>query len=118
MAWKVTNRRHNLVVASHVEIAYRLWERMRGLLGRTSLPPGHGLWIDPCRSIHTFFMRFPIDAVFLGRNREVLRVYRDLKPFRLTRCVAGARAVLELPSGTLKEDLVQTGDLLTLEEAA
>ncbi|MFH1017565.1 MAG: DUF192 domain-containing protein [Pseudomonadota bacterium] len=118
MPLKVTNERQDVVLASHVERASRFWGRLRGLLGRDALPPGHGLWIDACGSIHTFFMRFPIDAVFLGGNHEVLRVYRGLKPFRLTRYVCGARAVLELPAGTLAEDRVRVGDRLAIEESA
>ncbi len=72
--------------------------RMRGLLGRSGLEQGEGLLLRPASSIHTFFMRFPIDAVFLGRSGEVLRVARNVAPWRAARC-SGARAVLELPAG-------------------
>jgi hypothetical protein len=91
---------------------------MRGLLGTDSLPAGSGLWLEPCRSIHTFFMRFPIDAVFVSTDLRVLRAYRNLPPFRLTPVVWGARSVLELPAGTLTAENLHEGDRLALEEAA
>jgi len=75
--------------------------RMRGLLGRSTLPAGHGLLIRPCKGIHTFFMKFPIDAVFLDRDNRVVALYRSLLPNRITRVYPAAASVLELPGGTL-----------------
>jgi uncharacterized membrane protein (UPF0127 family) len=118
MPLKVTDLKRDSLIASRVERASRLWARMKGLLGRKSLPAGQGLWIDACPSIHTFFMRFPIDAVFVGADLRVLRIYRGLKPFRLTRCIPGASAVLELPAGTLTDGGLAVGDRLRLEEVA
>jgi uncharacterized membrane protein (UPF0127 family) len=90
---------------------------MRGLLGRTSLEPGSGMLIDAAPSVHMFFMRFPIDVVFLDRDWTVLRVVHALKPWR----VAGARravAALELPAGTAAQAGLTGGDVLVLEEPA
>jgi uncharacterized protein len=109
---RVLNQTRSTPVATHVERASRLIDRMKGLLGRNELPEGNGLWIDHCNSIHTFFMRFPIDAVFVSKEGEVLRVYRNLKPFRLTRLVFKASSVLELPAGTLTGCPVEPGDRL------
>jgi uncharacterized membrane protein (UPF0127 family) len=88
---------------------------MRGLLGRKRLPRGHGLLIKPTWSIHTMFMRFPIDVVFLDRDRTVVRVVHALRPWR----VAGARravAALELAAGAAAEAGIEVGDSLVLEE--
>lgn len=88
---------------------------MRGLLGRSGLEPGSGMLIDAAPSVLTFFMRFPIDVVFLDRDRTVVRVVHALKPWR----VAGARravAALELPAGTAAEARLEEGDVLVLEE--
>jgi uncharacterized membrane protein (UPF0127 family) len=88
---------------------------MRGLLGRSSLEAGSGMLIDAAPSVLTFFMRFPIDVVFLDRDRTVVRVVHALKPWR----VAGARravAALELPAGTAAEARLEEGDVLVLEE--
>jgi len=73
-------------------------ERMRGLLGRDGLEPGTGLWIARTSSVHTFFMRFPMDAVFLDKDLRVRKVVPAVKPFRLAWC-RGARSVVELAAG-------------------
>jgi uncharacterized protein len=86
------------IVCERCLVADNPFARMRGLLGRGGLEPGEGLLLRPAASIHTFFMRFSIDAVFLGRSSEVLKVAHDLAPWRAARC-SEARAVLELPAG-------------------
>ena len=91
--------------------------RMRGLLGRDALPPGGGMWIEPCSGIHTFFMRFALDAVFLDADMTVRKVALDLKPWRLASC-RGARCVVELPAGALDGAGLAIGDTLRLEESA
>jgi uncharacterized membrane protein (UPF0127 family) len=102
-------------LASRVELAVTFFERTRGLLGRSQLPDGQALWIQgtplvSCNSIHTLFMRFAIDAVFVDRNLIVKKVYRDLAPWRMTWPAAGAYSVFELPAGTLQRAPVNTGD--------
>ena len=86
------------VVCEQCTVADRLLARARGLLGRSRLPAGEGLLLRPAPSIHTWFMRFPIDAVFLDRELRVLAVRRELGPGRMARA-RGARAVLELAAG-------------------
>ncbi|MHB2026614.1 MAG: DUF192 domain-containing protein [Elusimicrobiota bacterium] len=85
--------------------------RARGLLGRDSLEPSEGLWIVPCSMIHTWFMRFPIDAVFLDRDLKVVRVMENLKPWRASPWVWRSRSVLELPAGAAMGS-VSPGDQL------
>jgi len=88
---------------------------MRGLLGRAGLEPGTGMLIDAAPSVHTFFMRFPIDVVFLDRDRKVVGVRHRLAPWR----VAGARgavAALELRAGAAAEAGIQGGDVLVLDD--
>jgi len=94
-------------------IADRPWTRMRGLLGRASLAPDEGMLFRPAGSIHMFFMRFPIDAVFCTRDLEVLRVERDLQPGR-TAAAKGAKVVVELAAGAAAG--VAPGDRLVLVE--
>ena len=88
--------------------------RTKGLLGRDSLPEGEGILLRPGSSIHMFFMRFPIDAVFLSRDLTVLRVAADLKPWRMASRL-GARSVLELPAGTCARVGLSAGDRLVIE---
>ena len=104
------------VVCEHCVVADGVWSRTRGLLGRSSLPPGEGLLIRPTWSIHMFFMRFPIDAVFLDRDDVVVRTAEHLRPWRAA-SKRGAKAVLELAAGECARRGVRVGDRLRLEAA-
>jgi len=88
---------------------------MRGLLGRRGLAEGDALAIEPCTSIHTFFMGFAIDAAFLDRNGKVIRAFAHLRPFRATRIYPSAAQVVELPAGTLARSDTREGDQLSFE---
>jgi uncharacterized membrane protein (UPF0127 family) len=92
-------------------VADRMLPRMKGLLGRRELPPGEGILIKPAPSIHTFFMRFPIDVVFLSRTGEVLKVSSNVKPWR-TRSCRRAHAVLELAVGEAERREIARGQRL------
>ncbi len=99
------------VVCERCLVATRPLQRMRGLLGRRELPEGEGLLLRRAGSIHTFFMRFPIDAVFLDREQTVLRVVPDIRPWRAAG-QKGAKAVLELPAGEAERRGVEVGERL------
>jgi uncharacterized membrane protein (UPF0127 family) len=101
-------------IATDVAVAEGIWSRFMGLMGKRDLPAGHGLCLKPCSQIHMFFMRFPIDAVFIDGDGRVLRCYPDLKPWRITRIVSNAKACLELPAGTIAGAQLQVGDVLRL----
>jgi uncharacterized membrane protein (UPF0127 family) len=102
------------VLAERLEVARTSWSRFVGLMGRAELPAGAGLLIEPCNSIHMFFMRFPIDALFLDRDRRVKRVLLRLKPWRVSPMVFGAKSVVELPAGTVTDRSLE-GELLAIE---
>lgn len=110
----VRNLSRGVDVVRHLEVAHAVRDRMRGLLGRDHLEPERALWIQPCKSIHTFGMRFAIDAAFLDREGRVLRTYEALSPSRMTRVVWRAQGVLELASGVLNASGTRVGDLLDL----
>lgn len=101
------------VVARRVIPADTFWRRLRGLLGRGGLMPDEGIFLAPCHAIHTFFMRFPIDALFLDAEGRVLVVVEHLPPWRW-RVVPGACAVLELPAGTAGRMEVREGGRIRL----
>ena len=105
------------LVCERCQVADRPLSRLRGLLGRRELEPGAGLLLKPCNSVHTFFMRFPIDAVFLDGERRVLRVRERLRPWRIAGA-RGAHAVLELPAGEAERRGVVAGERLYLTPAA
>ena len=99
------------VVCERCLVAARPLRRMRGLLGRRNLPAGEGILLRPAGSIHTFFMRFPIDAVFLDRDGVVVGIERELGPWRTAKR-KGAKAVLEVASGEAARCGLTVGDAL------
>lgn len=94
-----------------LEIADGPWTRLRGLLGRRHLPRDRGMLIRPCASVHTWFMRFPIDVVFLDRDDRVVSIADNLAPFRAAACWRG-RSALELAAGSVAQARLQIGDRL------
>ena len=98
MAKTVTVFSERGVVCDRCELADSAWTRLRGLMGRGRLEPGGGLMLRPASAIHTSFMRFPIDAVFLDHELRVLRVREGLRPWRAA-AVRNATSVLELAAG-------------------
>jgi hypothetical protein len=117
----VRNVERGTVLAQKLESAGSLWGKFRGLMGRTSLAEGGGLWLAGSNGIHMMFMRFAIDAVFVGKpeadgSREVLAVYRALPPWRgVVWLVRGANGTLELPVGTIDRTNTAVGDFLRFD---
>jgi uncharacterized membrane protein (UPF0127 family) len=109
----LVNDRTGEVVASAVELAESSASRRRGLLGRSSLDPSAALIIAPCSSVHTFFMRFVIDVVFVDRGGRVRKIAHDLKPWRIAGSLR-AYAVIELNGGAARRSDVLVGDSLSL----
>ena len=121
---KIKSRARRAFTASHkgvvlipqVTTAFAFFQRAAGLLGREEWPEGCALWIRPCPSVHTFFMRFSLDIIFLDREYRVARRIPHARPWR---CFSGghhAHSVLELAAGWLSEDALTTGDVLEFEE--
>jgi uncharacterized membrane protein (UPF0127 family) len=106
------NRTRATYLATDLVIARTHWSRFRGLMATnaSTFPRGRGLWIHPSHGIHTFAMRFPIDAVYLDRDRIVIHVEEALKPWRLAAVRVRAASVLELPTGTIRETNTELGD--------
>jgi uncharacterized protein len=105
------------IIAARVERARGWWERMAGLIGRRSLEPDEGLWIDPCNGVHTFGMRFPIDLLVLDAEGRVLRILTRFKPGRVSMPVRGGHSVVELATGVLGRAGVSEGDRVRWERA-
>ena len=106
-------RQDGRVVCEHLLVAARPLRRMRGLLGRSGLNEGEGILLRPAGSIHTFFMRFAIDVVFLDRDLVVLGIEPSLEPWR-TAGRRGAKSVVELASGECERRGIEVGDTLTV----
>ena len=99
-------------LAPHLDRASNPFSRFLGLMGRSRLEEGGGLLIEPCSSIHTFFMRFPIDVVFIDRDSRVVRMAENVKPWRIMLGGKGAHAVVELAGGVLAGTAITVGDQL------
>jgi len=89
------------VLADKIIIADSLGARTKGLLGKMRMEDGQGLLIKPCSSIHMFFMKFPIDVLFLAKDGRVIKIVKGLKPWRLSGCLFGCHMVLELKERAL-----------------
>ncbi len=109
----VTNPARQTVLATRMEVAGSAARRSKGLLGRTHLATGEGLWIVPCEAVHTFAMQFPIDLVYIDKNHRVRKLCNAVPPWRLSACLS-AHSVLELPEGTIRLSRTEKGDVLAL----
>ena len=111
---RVVNVSRGTIVADRVQVADTWAGRLRGLLGRPALAPGQGLLLTPCRAVHTFGMRYPIDVVYAARDGRVVLVRYRMGPGRLGPWVRTAAWVLELAAGTVGARGVAAGDRLAL----
>jgi uncharacterized membrane protein (UPF0127 family) len=107
----VRNVTRGSVLGHSIDVADTRAKRNTGLLKHTGLEQGHGLWIVPCEGVHTFFMKFAIDLVYIDRKRRVRKVVRALVPWRASLCVT-AHSVIELPVGAIDASQTQKGDQL------
>lgn len=98
---QVINHTKGVVLADSAEVADTWCSRLRGLMGRKLLPGGCCLVIHPCNSMHTCFMRFNIDVLFVSREGRVVRLLENMPPFRFSPIVRGGRYVIELPAGLI-----------------
>ena len=115
MTLALVNQRTDEALATCVEVAVTRRDRRKGLLGRSGLEPASALIIAPCFSIHTLFMRFDIDVVFVDEDGRAVKVVRDMTPWRIA-VNPTAHAVVELPAGSLRDRQVNVGDRLYLLE--
>jgi uncharacterized membrane protein (UPF0127 family) len=109
--WTVRNQSTGEVLASSMIPAFDRQARNRGLLGRQTVPAGAAMVLAPCSGIHTWFMRIPIDVIFVARTGVVLRIRRSVAPFRMAFRI-GAFAVIELAAGSSSTTV--EGDTLVL----
>jgi uncharacterized membrane protein (UPF0127 family) len=115
MTYRVHNATRDKPLASRAERAESFTARFVGLMGKTDFPVGAGLQIAPCNSIHTFFMRIPIDVLFLDAELKVVHAVPAMPAWRATKIVWAAKSVLELPAGVLAESGTVVGDQLRMD---
>lgn len=115
---RVKNVTRGTVIGDRVRVAASSRERTVGLLGTDALEAGEGLWIERSPSIHMFFMRYAIDAVFVSAEGRITKIAADLRPWRVVWWARGARDCLELPVGAVAASDTRVGDELSLEDLA
>ena len=111
---KIINETRNKVLAEEAAVANTTFSRMQGLLGKSDLAQGQGLIIKPASSIHTFFMRFTIDAIFVDKHNRVIAIYPDMTSFRLSGLHLNASLVIELPAGVIRATGTQVGNIVSM----
>ena len=115
---RIENSSRRTIVAAKSEMADGLVSRFFGLMGRRGWTSSDGMVIEPCSSIHCFFMRMPIDVAFVDRDWQILQTVEALKPWRIGPMVRKTRRVVELPAGSLKRSGSGPGDQLVLVVAS
>jgi uncharacterized membrane protein (UPF0127 family) len=108
---KIIHERTNTILGSNIKRATSFQDRLLGLMFQDEMKGMDGLLIEPCRSIHNFFVRFPIDVVFISKKNTVVKVLRNFRPWQISGIYFTATKTLELPAGTLHEDIIP-GDKL------
>jgi len=111
----VYNKTKETFLAFRVEVCDSVWGRLRGLLGKTSLPPDSGVWIVPANAVHTVGMLFSFDLVLIDKNFKVVGLRELVRPFRITLPKGGAESVLELPAHSIFRSRTQVGDQLQID---
>lgn len=112
----VRNLTRNTELADKAELARSGVKRSKGLLGRKKLASGEGMWIIPCEAVHTFFMQFSIDLVYLDRKLRIKKIRSNVRPWRISACLT-AHSVIELPAGTIRDSGTERGDTLEIMDA-
>ena len=113
----IVNDATDVVVGDCIEYAATALRRMVGLLGKKTLPPGGGIWIVPSSGIHTFGMKFPIDVIGLDRWMRVVRLWRNIRPQRVTCIDLRVASVIELAAGEIEARAVRLGDTLVSRQS-
>lgn len=102
------------LLAEKVVVANTFFKRLRGLIGRRRLAPAEALWLRPCNGVHTWWMHYAIDVIFLDRELRIVKLVENMRPFRLTVPHRAARSVLEMSVHSISRAQLKVGDQLEL----
>jgi uncharacterized protein len=111
----IINQRNEKIIAHNVIPSYTFWRRLKGLMFRKSLPAGYAMHIMPCSSIHTFFMKFPLDVLYIDKNNQVVKVSLNIPPGKMEKVVRKAKSVIEMPAGSIDTESVEVGDQIQIK---
>jgi hypothetical protein len=102
-------------LVNHLLTADTFVKRLKGLMFSENLPAGHGLLIRPCQSIHTFFMKYSIDVLYISKDLEIVSMDEMLMPAKVGKLQKKAHSVLELPAGTIRNTETKIGNYVTIK---
>jgi uncharacterized membrane protein (UPF0127 family) len=111
---RLVNLDNGQTVSDSIELAVTFLTRLKGLMFRAQLSQGGGLYLHPCKSIHTFFMKFPIDVLYLNKDWKIVGLEEQLQPGKIGRNVPGAVSVIELESGSIQKNSIKEGQIVKL----
>ena len=111
MKYKIKLKRDEKLLTVDIDGAETFYTRTLGLMFKENMEDMNGLLLNPCKSIHTFFMRFPIDAMFLDKNNSIVKLYRELRPWKITPLIWKAQKVIEFPGGKIPQDIAEGDEL-------
>ena len=111
---KVYARATGQLLAESVVLANTFFTRLRGLIGRRRLAPAEALWLRPCNGVHTWWMHYAIDVIFLDRELRIVKLVENMRPFRLTAPHRASRSVLEMSAHTISQVQLKVGDQLEI----
>lgn len=113
---KIINKTNQKIIAANVKVADKFFSRLIGLLNRSYLAENEGLWLVPCKSIHSFGMKFNFDAVFLDKSGKVISLIKNIKSNRILPSVKNTYSVIEVASGTIEKAGINVGDILEFND--
>lgn len=113
---KILNACSGVVIADNVEIVRNVLAQVKGLIGRQRVDEGYAMVFPGCKQVHTFFMRFPIDVVFVNKENVVICIVNSLPRNRCTEFVFGSALAIEFPAGTVSKSGLRLGDMLSFEK--
>jgi len=114
MKYRLRNITRGTILGDAIDIADTSEKRTTGLLKHKELRAGEGLWIVPCEGVHTFFMKFALDLVYIDKKHIVRKAVANVVPWRLSMCLP-AHSIVELPAGTIEPSATRKGDQLAFE---
>ncbi len=114
----VINKSKGTVLADKAELARSFFQRLKGLMFRKKIDSGFGMIFYHCSSIHTFFMRFDIDVIFLDKTNRIVKLYKRFSPCKISSIVLNSYVTIEIPAGVIEKTSTQLGDILEIKHAS
>jgi uncharacterized protein len=111
----LVNLSNGEILANKLKTAYRFFQRLKGLMFTSELPIGEAVHLQPCQSVHTFFMKYDIDVIYLDKEMKIVEMTHAMKPSKVGSIVKNAYSVIELPAGSISKTDTKVGHVLQIK---